>query len=60
MSIDITQKLLTPNRWSRPGTPLHKVKGLIMHWVGNPDTSAIFNRDYFEMRKNGMLPKVSK
>ena len=55
MSIDITQKLLTPNKWSRPGTPIHKVKGLIMHWVGNPDTTAVFNRDYFEMRKNGML-----
>ena len=53
--IEMTQKLLTPNRYSRPQTPMRKIKGLVMHWVGNPDTTAIFNRDYFEMRKKGML-----
>jgi len=53
--VDITQKLLTPNKYSRPQAPLKRVKGLIVHYVGNPDTSAIFNRDYFEIRKKGML-----
>jgi len=50
--IEITQKLLTPNPYSRPQTPLHRVKGLIMHWVGNPWTTALFNRNFFEGLKN--------
>ena len=53
--VDITQKLLTPNRYSRPQTPLKRIKALIVHYVGNPGTSAMFNRNYFEMRKNGKL-----
>lgn len=51
--VEITQRLLTPNRYSRPQTPLGKVKGLAVHWVGNPETTALFNRNYFESRKNG-------
>lgn len=31
------------------------VRGLVIHWVGNPSTSAKFNRDYFESRKKGKL-----
>ena len=50
--IEITQKLLSPNPYSRPQTPLHRIKGLIMHWVGNPWTTALFNRKYFEGLKN--------
>jgi N-acetylmuramoyl-L-alanine amidase CwlA len=53
--VELEQKLLTPNKYSRPQTALHKIKGLIMHWVANPQTSAEFNRNYFEMRKNGKL-----
>ena len=40
--------LLTPNHYSRPGTPLKAVRGIVIHWVGNPGTSAKANRDYFE------------
>jgi N-acetylmuramoyl-L-alanine amidase CwlA len=47
------EKLLTPNRWSRPQKELDTVKGLVIHWVGNPGTSAEANWMYFENRKNG-------
>jgi len=53
--IDITQKLLTPNPYSRPQIPLARVKALIVHYVGNAGTSAVFNRNYFEMRGGGKL-----
>ena len=43
---------LTKNPFSRPGKPLQNVKGIIMHWVANPGTSAIQNRNYFESLKN--------
>ena len=47
-------KLLTPNEWSRPKTPLQSIGGLVIHWVGNPGTSAEQNRRYFEYRKEGI------
>jgi len=51
--MDIKQDLLTVNPYSRPGDKLHKLRGLVLHWVGNPKTTAQFNRDFFEMRKDG-------
>ena len=30
--------LLTVNPWSRPGTPLEKIDGIVIHYVGNPGT----------------------
>lgn len=50
---DIQIAYLTPNPFSRPRKVLHKVWGLVIHWVGNPGTSALYNREYFELRKNG-------
>jgi len=47
------QALLTPNRYSRPGTPMDGPLGIVMHWVANPGTSAEFNRRWFESRKDG-------
>lgn len=44
---------LTVNPYSRPATPLPKVEGLVIHWVANPNTSPAFNRNFWEMRKNG-------
>jgi N-acetylmuramoyl-L-alanine amidase CwlA len=43
---------LTPNPYSRPQKPLVKIKGIIIHWVANPNTSAKFNRNFFEGKKN--------
>ena len=44
--------LLTPNEYSRPGDELKEVNGLVIHYVGNPGTSAENNRNYFENLKD--------
>ena len=44
----IQVNLLTVNEYSRPGTPLKKVKGVVIHYTGNPGTTATQNRSYFE------------
>ena len=45
--------LLTVNPWSRPGTPLEKIDGIVIHYVGNPGTTAKANRNYFESLSSG-------
>lgn len=49
----ITDALLTPNRFSRPQIQLKSVKKVVLHYVGNPKSSAMANRNYFENQKNG-------
>lgn len=49
---NITQMLLTPNEYSRPQDELKKVNGIVIHYVGNPGTSAQNNRNYFENLKD--------
>lgn len=44
----ITQDFLTVNPYSRPGTPLETVNGVVVHYVGNPGTTARQNRSYFQ------------
>jgi N-acetylmuramoyl-L-alanine amidase CwlA len=44
----IQEKLLTINKFSRPGVPLRAAKGIVVHWVANPKTTAEQNRNYFE------------
>ena len=44
----ITVELLPLNEYSRPGTPLEKVNGIVVHYVGNPGTTAEQNHSYFE------------
>lgn len=51
--MDLIQDLLTINEYSRPGTKLKGIKGIVVHWVANPNTSAKANRNFFENRKNG-------
>ena len=43
----VEQDLLPLNPNSRPGTPLRKIKGIVVHYVANPGTSAQANRNYF-------------
>ena len=43
----IQQELLEINPYSRPGTPLEEVTGVVVHYVGNPGTTAEQNRSYF-------------
>jgi N-acetylmuramoyl-L-alanine amidase len=52
VNINIQERYLTRNIFSRPGTPLGKARGIVVHWTANPGTSAIANRNYFENLKN--------
>ncbi len=49
----ITEDYLTPNEYSRPGDKLKKVNAIVIHYVGNPGTTAAQNRSYFEGLKDG-------
>ena len=51
----VVRDLLDVNEWSRPGEPLKKVRGVVLHYVGNPGTTAQANRDYFEPLADGTL-----
>ena len=39
--------LLPINDYSRPGTDLKKVNAVVIHYVGNPETTAAQNRSYY-------------
>ena len=55
----IDVQLLTSNPYSRPQTKLKKVKGLVIHYVANPGTTAQQNRNYFEGLKDSKTTKAS-
>ena len=44
----VSQQLLTPNQYSRPELPVKQVNAVVVHYVGNPGTSAAANRSFFE------------
>jgi len=43
----IERDFLPVNRFSRPGTELESVDGIVIHNIGNPNTTALQNRNYF-------------
>ncbi|MCI8464937.1 MAG: N-acetylmuramoyl-L-alanine amidase [Lachnospiraceae bacterium] len=43
----VEKDLLPINEYSRPGTYLDDVAGVVVHYTANPGTSAKQNRDYF-------------
>lgn len=43
----IEEDLLPLNPYSRPGDPLEQVNGVVVHYVGNPATTAAQNHNYF-------------
>ena len=47
------QKLLTINPYSRVGKNLKGIKGIVVHWVANTNSTGIANRNFFENRKLG-------
>ena len=49
----VEQDLLPMNQWSRPGTTLERIDGVVIHYVGNPDTPAQANRNYFASLASG-------
>lgn len=49
----ITEKFLTPNKYSRPQLAMSNVLGIVIHYVANTNSSAMDNWNYFENRKFG-------
>ncbi len=56
----ITENFLTPNKFSRPQIPLENVTKIAVHYVGNPASSAVANRNYFENLKLQIPDKTGK
>ena len=49
---DFRVELLDMNEYSRPGTALEQVNGIVVHYTANPGTTAEQNRGYFEGLKD--------
>ena len=56
---DYDVQLLTVNSYSRPGTALEKVNGIVIHYTANPGSTAVSNRNYFENLATTQDNKVS-
>ena len=48
---DVSEQLLTVNDYSRPGEKTDGIKYIVIHYLGNPKTTAQENHDYFESLK---------
>ena len=46
--MNIDDRLLSINEYSRTGEKQNKIEKIVVHWVGNARSSAIGNRNYFE------------
>ena len=44
----VSQEFLTVNRYSRPGIKLTGIGAIVIHYIGNPGTTAEQNRNYFD------------
>ncbi len=53
IDLEISEQLLTVNEYSRPGTALESINGIVIHYIGNAGTDAQANRDYFENLQDG-------
>lgn len=51
--MEIKQKYLTPNEYSRPQRKLEKVKAIVLHWLAAPRGTPQGVYNYFEERKKG-------
>ena len=49
----VEQDYIPVNDWSRPGTPLEDINAVVIHYVGNPGTTARANRNYFASLSSG-------
>lgn len=50
--MNIDERFLTRNAFSRPGRLLNPVRGIVIHWVANANSTALANLNYFEGLKN--------
>lgn len=56
---EIQKNYIVPNVYSRSQMKLKKVKGIVVHYVANPGSTAQENRDYFEGLKDTHTTKAS-
>lgn len=56
---EIDVKLLSVNKYSRPGIRMDTVKGIVIHYTANPGSTAMQNRNYFEGLKDTHRTKAS-
>lgn len=52
IKMNISDRLLSINPMTRPGYPIKQVKKIVVHYVGNPGSTALANRNYFERLSN--------
>lgn len=57
--MNITQDFLGISAYNRPGTKLGKVTAVACHYVGNPKSTAINNRNYFNNLSKTKTAKAS-
>ena len=50
--MEIQERLLTINPYSRSGEKQGQIKNIVVHWCGNANSTAIANRNYFENCKD--------
>ena len=55
----VIQDILPVNEYSRPGTKLQGVNGIVVHYTGNPNTTAEQNRNYYGQLAQTHETKVS-
>jgi len=48
---NLMEEWLSYNKYSRSGKSMGELLGIAIHWVGNPNTSAYNNRNYFNKLK---------
>lgn len=56
---EISVQLLDVNDYSRPGTEMDPVTGVVIHYTANPESTAQQNRDYFNSLQDGQGTSVS-
>jgi len=49
---NVDVQLLHINDWSRPGITVDRISKIVVHYLGNPRTTAQENHDYFESLKD--------
>lgn len=49
---EIIKAYLDPNPYSRPQSKMLGIRGIAIHWVGNANSKAINNRNYFNNLRN--------
>ena len=56
---EIDVQLLTPNAYSRPQHEISDIKGIVIHYTANPQSTALQNRNYFEGLKESKATMAS-